>query len=124
MAPLGPLARFLAQLVVPVVAVLARAIPAAYGQALQNARKAGVDAAEASAPVFGKRISRAEALQVLNLTEKEAANPEAIQRQFDRYFAANEVSKGGSFYLQSKIYRAKELLTEFQEEKRREEMKQ
>lgn len=80
MAPLGPLARFLAQLVVPVVAVLARAIPAAYGQALQNARKAGVDAAEASAPVFGKRISRAEALQVLNLTEKEAANPEAIQR--------------------------------------------
>lgn len=80
MAPVGPLARLVAQLVVPLVAVLARAIPAAYGQALQNARKAGVDAAEASAPVFGKRISRSEALQVLNLTEKEAANPEAIQK--------------------------------------------
>lgn len=77
----GPFARLLAQIVVPVVAVLARALPAAYAQALQNARRAGVDAAEASAPVFGKRISRAEALQVLNLTENEvAANPEAIQK--------------------------------------------
>lgn len=76
----GPLARLLAQLVVPVVAVLARALPAAYAQALQNARKAGVDAAEASAPVFGKRITRSEALQVLNLTEQEAADPKVIQK--------------------------------------------
>ena len=30
---IGPFARILAQIVVPVVAVLARAIPAAYGQA-------------------------------------------------------------------------------------------
>ena len=120
---IGPLARIIAQLVVPVVAVLARALPSAYAQALQNARKAGVDATEAAAPVFGKRISRSEALQVLNLTEKEVT-PEAVQKQFDRYFAANDVSKGGSFYLQSKIYRAKELLTEFQEEKRREEQQE
>lgn len=78
---LGPLFRIAAQLIVPVVAVLARAIPAAYGQALQNARKAGVDAAaETSAPLFGKRISRSEALQVLNLTEEEAAKPEVIRK--------------------------------------------
>jgi import inner membrane translocase subunit TIM16 len=76
----GPFARLLAQLVVPVVAVLARALPAAYAQALQNARKAGVDAAEASAPVFGKRISRSEALQILNLTEQEATDPKVIQK--------------------------------------------
>lgn len=75
----GPLARLLAQLVVPVVAVLARALPAAYAQALQNAKKAGVDAAEASAPVFGRRIARNEALQILNLSEAEAT-PEAIQK--------------------------------------------
>mmetsp|Transcript_29887 Transcript_29887/g.72435 ORF Transcript_29887/g.72435 Transcript_29887/m.72435 type:complete len:138 (+) Transcript_29887:252-665(+) len=121
----GPFARILAQIVVPVVAVLARALPAAYSQALQNARKAGVDAtAEAAAPVFGKRISRSEALQVLNLTEAEAANPEAIQKQFERYFAANDVKKGGSFYLQSKIYRAHEQLMEFQKEKRQEEQQE
>ena len=76
---IGPFARILAQLVVPVVAVLARALPSAYAQALQNARKSGVDAAEAAAPVFGKRISRSEALQVLNLTEKEVT-PEAVQK--------------------------------------------
>ena len=77
----GPIARILAQIVVPVVAVLARALPSAYAQALQNARKAGVYATEAAAPVFGKRISRSEALQVLNLTEEQvAANPEAIQK--------------------------------------------
>mmetsp|Transcript_26755 Transcript_26755/g.65042 ORF Transcript_26755/g.65042 Transcript_26755/m.65042 type:complete len:88 (-) Transcript_26755:465-728(-) len=79
MAPVGPIARILAQIVVPVVAVLARTIPAAYGQALRNAKKSGVDAAEAAAPVFGKKISRSEALQVLNLAEAEAT-PEAIQK--------------------------------------------
>ena len=77
----GPFARLLAQIVVPVVAVLARAIPAAYGQALNNARKAGVDATEAAAPVFGKRITRSEALQVLNITEREIkADPEIVQK--------------------------------------------
>jgi mitochondrial import inner membrane translocase subunit TIM16 len=155
---IGPIARIVAQLIVPIVAVLARALPAAYAQALQNARKAGVEAAEASAPVFGKRISRSEALQVLNLTEEDiAANPEAIQKvrtvferlenrrlcfsrilahlnyicvlqllfqQFQRYFNANDVSKGGSFYLQSKIYRAHELLIEFNKDKRKEDREQ
>ena len=32
--------------------------------------------------------------------------------------AANDVAKGGSFYLQSKIYRAKELLDEYNEDKK------
>jgi len=119
----GPFARILAQVVVPIVAVLARAIPAAYGQALNNARKAGVDATEAAAPVFGKRITRSEALQVLNITEQEVkADPKIVQKQFERYFAANDVKKNGSFYLQSKIYRAHELLMEFQAEKHKQDV--
>ncbi|KAL3934871.1 MAG: hypothetical protein SGBAC_009497 [Bacillariaceae sp.] len=120
---IGPFARVLAQLVVPVVAVLARAIPAAWGQAVKNAQKSGVAAEAASAPVFGKKISRSEALSVLNLTEEEAT-PEAIQKQFDRYFKANDVSKGGSFYLQSKVYVANELLKDYQAEKRQEEQQE
>jgi hypothetical protein len=76
---IGPIVRILAQLVVPVVAVLARALPAAYGQALSNARKAGVDATEAAAPIFGKRIARSEALQILHLTE-EKATAEAVHQ--------------------------------------------
>jgi import inner membrane translocase subunit TIM16 len=80
MAPLGAIVRVLAQLVVPVVAVLARALPAAYAQALQNAKKAGVDAAPAASSILRKTVSRAEALQILNLTEKQAVSPEVIQK--------------------------------------------
>jgi hypothetical protein len=76
----GPLARLLAQLVVPVVAVLARALPAAYAQALQNARRAGVTHKEATQSLLRRTISRTEALQVLNLTERDAADPEIVRR--------------------------------------------
>ena len=78
----GPFARIAAQVIVPIIAVMARALPAAYGQALQNARKAGVNAStEAAAPVFGKRITRSEALQVLNVTEQEiTADPKIIEK--------------------------------------------
>ena len=80
----GPFARILAQLVVPVVAVLARALPAAYAQALQNARKAGGAAAAdaaASAPIFGKKVmSQQEALQILNLAEQKVLTPESVQK--------------------------------------------
>ena len=78
----GPFARIAAQVIVPILAVMARALPAAYAQALQNARKAGVNAStEAAAPVFGKRITRSEALQVLNITEQEiTADPKIIEK--------------------------------------------
>ena len=76
---IGPVARILAQIIVPVVAVLARAIPAAYRQALNNAKKAGVDASKAAVPVFGKLISRSKALQVLNITLNKKANREQQQ---------------------------------------------
>jgi len=125
----GPLGRVLAQVAVAGFAVLARAIPAAYGAALANARKSGADkaaeeAARNGASFLGKaRISRDEALNVLNLTEGEAT-AEAVQKQYDRYFEANKVEKGGSFYLQSKIYRAKELLDDYVKEKNAEMMKE
>jgi hypothetical protein len=75
----GPFARILAQVVVPVIAVLARAIPKAYGEALRNARKAGVDNATAASAtsMLRKTISKSEALQILNLTEAKAT-PEAV----------------------------------------------
>ena len=76
----GPLARLLAQVVVPVIAVLARALPAAYSQALNNARKAGMDANNPSVKnILRKTMEKSEALQILNLSEKEATK-EAIQK--------------------------------------------
>jgi len=119
---IGPLGRIIAQGVLAGVAVLARALPAAYAAALQNARKSGADkaageAARKGASFLGKaRMAKDEALMILNVTEQEAT-AEAIQKQYERYFEANKVEKGGSFYLQSKIYRAKELLDEYVKEK-------
>lgn len=37
---------------------------------------------------------------------------EEITKNFDHLFSMNEKSKGGSFYLQSKVFRAKERLDE------------
>jgi import inner membrane translocase subunit TIM16 len=77
---IGPLARIIAQVIVPVVAVLARALPAAYAQALQNAKKSGVSStAESMQQMLRKTITRQEALQILNLSE-ETATAEAIQK--------------------------------------------
>lgn len=129
---LGPLARVLVQTAVAGIAILARALPAAYGKALQNARKSGMDAAGGAAAGEGvaagiftkKRMKKDEALAVLNLQEmkEEEVDLVLVQKQYDRYFAANAVEKGGSFYLQSKIYRAKEMLDEFIKEKQAEEI--
>mmetsp|Transcript_38942 Transcript_38942/g.47455 ORF Transcript_38942/g.47455 Transcript_38942/m.47455 type:complete len:126 (-) Transcript_38942:334-711(-) len=115
---LGPIGRIIAQGVILGVSILARTIPAAYAQALAKARKDGVK--EASEIVKRGGMRKTEALEILNLSETEAT-AEAIQKQYDRYFQANAVENGGSFYLQSKIYRAKELLDEYIEEKRKEE---
>jgi import inner membrane translocase subunit TIM16 len=41
-------------------------------------------------------------------------------QQFDKYFAANAVGRGGSFYLQSKVYRAKQLMDEYLADKENE----
>ena len=125
---LGPLGRILAQALVGGIAVLARALPAAYAAALQNARKTGADkaaheAAKKGASFLGTaRMQKDEALNVLNIAESECT-VEAIQRQYERYFEANKVEKGGSFYLQSKVYRAKELLDEYVKEKAEQERK-
>jgi hypothetical protein len=92
---IGPFARILAQIIVPVIAVLARAIPAAYGQALNNAKKAGVDASEAAVPVFGKRISKSEALSILNITEKDiASDPKIIKKVRQRNVESNRIVNG------------------------------
>lgn len=71
MAPL-PLGRIIAQVIVPLVAVLARAIPAAYSQAINNARRNGVDASKAATEILTKKLDKSEALLILNIAEKEA----------------------------------------------------
>ena len=51
-----------------------------------------------------------EACRILNVKPPAGgqANAEEVMERYKRLFDANEPSKGGSFYLQSKIVRAKE----------------
>ena len=96
MAPIGPLGRILAQVIVPVIAVLARALPAAYSAAVQNAKKNGGAAAkEASNPFAATKMSRAEALQVMNLSEQEAT-AEVVQKVRGGNFSSHSRSLTGT----------------------------
>lgn len=54
-------------------------------------------------------ITLEEAQQILNVNK---VDPEEVQKSFDHLFAMNDKAKGGSFYLQSKVFRAKERIDE------------
>lgn len=64
-------------------------------------------------------MSPDEAAQILNVTRE--SSPEDIIKRYETMFTANDPQKGGSFYLQSKIVRARERL-EMELERRREEL--
>uniref|UniRef100_A0A0N5BHW4 Mitochondrial import inner membrane translocase subunit tim-16 n=1 Tax=Strongyloides papillosus TaxID=174720 RepID=A0A0N5BHW4_STREA len=55
-------------------------------------------------------ISLQESCQILNV--KEPFDPKIIEENYKRMFEANDKAKGGSLYLQSKVYRAKERIDE------------
>ncbi|KAJ8962403.1 hypothetical protein NQ318_018387 [Aromia moschata] len=65
------------------------------------------DRAAEITPGEPEQMSLNEALRILNV---EQLNPEQIDRQYKYLFEANSKNQGGSFYLQSKIFRAKERL--------------
>jgi hypothetical protein len=77
---IGPIARVVVQAAVMGIAILAKAIPRAYGAALQNARKGGVDATKASEGFLTKKkMDLDEAFMVMNI-EKVDVTPELIQK--------------------------------------------
>lgn len=77
-------------------------------QAAANARgRSERPQSAAASRIIG--ISLQEAQQILNVSN---LNPEEIQKNYDHLFKVNDKSVGGSFYLQSKVVRAKERLDE------------
>ncbi|XP_065207202.1 mitochondrial import inner membrane translocase subunit TIM16 [Planococcus citri] len=50
-------------------------------------------------------ITLTEAMQILNVDK---INPEDVNKRYEHLFNVNDKSKGGSFYIQSKVVRAKE----------------
>jgi len=91
-------------------AVASRAFVSAYQQALQNAKAGGGGAAASNiGNALKNKMKSDEALKVLNI-DRSALNATVLEQQYSKYFASNDPKKGGSFYLQSKVYRAKEAL--------------
>ncbi|KAI8146000.1 Pam16-domain-containing protein [Fennellomyces sp. T-0311] len=106
-------ARLIAQLVVSLGTVVGRAFIAAYKQAAANAAQGGGAAArggakEGAVDALTRKtgMSMEEACQILNVTQE--AELEKILKNYEHLFSMNETSKGGSFYIQSKVVRAKE----------------
>ncbi|CAL9121872.1 unnamed protein product [Musa textilis] len=100
-------ARILANLLVMGSGILGRAVLQAYRKALENANKTGV-ANEAIQNIrrASKAMTEQEARQILGINEQ--STWEEILKKYDALFERN--AKHGSFYLQSKVHRAKECL--------------
>ncbi|KAI8355066.1 coth protein-domain-containing protein [Choanephora cucurbitarum] len=110
--------RIIAQIVVSLGSVVTRAFVAAYKQAAANAAKNGGAANTSGGGRTGTKeavmdaltrktgMSMEEACQILNVTKE--ADLSKIAKSYEHLFGVNDPSKGGSFYLQSKVVRAKE----------------
>lgn len=105
------MAKYLVQIIIlgtqVVGRALARAIRQEYAASQEAAKRAGGGQRGDNSAAENTRtgISLEEALQILN---SEKLDPETIQKNYEHLFQINEKSQGGSFYIQSKIVRAKE----------------
>ncbi|XP_073819607.1 mitochondrial import inner membrane translocase subunit Tim16 [Musca autumnalis] len=106
------MAKYLAQIIVLGTQAIGKAFAKALRQEIaasqEAARRAGggrqgEKRAEANARTG---MTLEEAKQILNV--EDLKNLEEITKKYEHLFAANDKSKGGSFYLQSKVFRAKE----------------
>lgn len=95
--------------------VLGRAFAEAYKQAsassqYQRAQQKAGNGSTSGRASLSSGMTLDEACKILNVKPPQGgqANMEEVMDRFKRLFDANEPSKGGSFYLQSKILRARE----------------
>mmetsp|Transcript_21436 Transcript_21436/g.36593 ORF Transcript_21436/g.36593 Transcript_21436/m.36593 type:complete len:125 (-) Transcript_21436:550-924(-) len=102
------MSRVIAQVVVAGITVVFRAATQAWSQALVNAQKTGVaqEATKQTAKVIANQMSSDEARMILQV-KPEAPWGDVVKR-YKHLFGVNDTS--GSFYLQSKVYRARERL--------------
>ncbi|KAF4522386.1 hypothetical protein B566_EDAN012968 [Ephemera danica] len=106
------MAKYIAQIIVVGAQVVgrafARALKQEYAASQEAAKRAGGGRQGASRAEANTRsgITIEEAQQILNIDKID--DPELIKKRYEALFNANDKSKGGSFYLQSKVFRAKE----------------
>ncbi|XP_011498093.1 PREDICTED: mitochondrial import inner membrane translocase subunit Tim16 [Ceratosolen solmsi marchali] len=91
----------------------ARALQQEFAASQEAARRAGNNEQAGRRRVatnIRTGITLEEALQILNVQQIDESD--VIQRNYKYLIEANDRSKGGSFYLQSKVVRAKERIDE------------
>ncbi|XP_006913933.2 mitochondrial import inner membrane translocase subunit TIM16 [Pteropus alecto] len=107
------MAKYLAQIIVMGAQVVGRAFARALRQEFAASRAAadarGRAGHQSAAASNLSGLSLQEAQQILNISK---LSPEEIQKNYEHLFKVNDKSVGGSFYLQSKVVRAKERLEE------------
>ncbi|GAU93330.1 hypothetical protein RvY_05288 [Ramazzottius varieornatus] len=117
---IGP-GKYLAQLIVMGGQIVGRAFAKALREEIQKSQAAAAsrsgrgsaDTSRAAAVSSRLGMSVQEAKQILNLPIQESRlTPEEIQAKYEHLFKVNDKAQGGSFYLQSKVVRAKERLEE------------
>lgn len=108
--------RYITTAVITGTRVLSRAFIAAYKQASASAAyqqyqtKHNPNAASARESLLSSGLTLEEACKILNVKPPTngQANIEEVAERFKKLFDVNDPKKGGSFYLQSKILRARE----------------
>lgn len=106
------MAKYLVQIIVLGAQVVGKAFARALRQEIAASQEAakraggGAQGARSAATNAKTGISLEEALRILNAERPN--QKELIEKNFKYLFEANDRAKGGSFYLQSKIVRAKE----------------
>lgn len=114
-------AKYLARIAMMGAQVVGRAFARALRQEMAAAQAAAERRSQGSSGQVGSRtntsdldlklgITLEEATKILNVDPK--LDKEEILRKYEHLFNSNDKSKGGSFYIQSKVYRAKERIDE------------
>ncbi|XP_068191935.1 mitochondrial import inner membrane translocase subunit TIM16-like isoform X2 [Antennarius striatus] len=105
------MAKYLVQVIVVGAQVVgrafARAVRLEYAASQAAAQARGRSGKESAAASSISGLSLQEAQQILNVS---TLTPEEVQKNYEHLFKVNDKSVGGSFYLQSKVVRAKERL--------------
>lgn len=101
------MSKILVQLIIAGGQVVARAFSKAIRQELEAAKQASQRRPQNVPPPIQSDMPLTEAMKILNVDE---LDPETIDKNYKHLFEVNDRKNGGSFYLQSKVFRAKERL--------------
>lgn len=105
--------RIITQVVITGTRVLGRAFTEAYKQASASSQYAKAQKSSSTGSAFSSShsgLTLEEACKILNVKPPQngQANMEDVMERFKKLFDVNDPKKGGSFYLQSKVLRARE----------------